>query len=653
MLGVCYYPEHWDESLWASDAKEMRALGLDYVRIAEFAWSKLEPAPGQFQFAWLDKAIETLAAAGLKVVMCTPTATPPKWLIDAYPSILAVDIKTGQTRGFGSRRHYDFSSQDYFREAMRISEVLAKRYGEHPAVVGWQTDNELACHDTTLSGSAAAKVAFQAWCRERYGNIDALNKAWGNIFWSMEYPSFESIEVPFYAVTETNPAHQLAFRRFSSDQVVRFHDAMVAIIRQHAPGRFVTHNFIPMADTQTDNYALAKPLDFASFDNYPLGRTDLFFANAPTDTFARYMRTGHPDFSSYYFDQTRGLCQKNFWIMEQQPGPVNWAVHNPRPLPGMIALWSMAAFAHGADTLCFFRWRQAGFAQEQMHAGLKRIDNSPAVAYHEAQQLAAHLALLQLGQGDAVPAPVAIVSTTVNQWVTEIERQGNSYQHQQVEFEYYHALRRLGVNVAFVSPEHSLEAYALVVVPTMPIVNDTFIQNCQKTQATIVFGPRSGAKTEEFQLAPDLGPGKLQALMPIKVLSVETLRGDIQEPLHYNGETFSSNRWCEEIALGHAESIATYHTGLPAVARAGRAIYIATLTDNAFLMKLFADVLQEKGVAVTLLPEDVRVAERGQYRFIFNYGSHACQLDSFADADFVIGAATLPAYSYAVVKTPA
>ncbi|MDZ7869247.1 MAG: beta-galactosidase [Rheinheimera sp.] len=157
--------------------------------------------------------------------------------------------------------------------------------------------------------------------------MDALNSAWGNVFWSMEYRHFGEIELPILAVTETNPAHQLAYRRFSSDQVVHFHDEMVRIIRAHAPGRFVTHNFIPMVDTQTDNYALAKPLDFASFDNYPLGRSDLFFAKRGAAMFKPYMRTGHPDFSSYYFDQTRGLTGKHFWIMEQQPGPVNWAKH--------------------------------------------------------------------------------------------------------------------------------------------------------------------------------------------------------------------------------------------------------------------------------------------------------------------------------------
>ena len=167
MLGVCYYPEHWPQDLWAADAARMVALGLTYVRIGEFAWSRIEPSPGLFDFGWMDRAIDTLGAAGLKVVIGTPTATPPKWLIDLHPDILPVDPATGRTRGFGSRRHYDFSSTVYRDHANRITTAIAERYGHHPAVVGWQTDNELCCHDTALSASPAARDAFRAWCAAR------------------------------------------------------------------------------------------------------------------------------------------------------------------------------------------------------------------------------------------------------------------------------------------------------------------------------------------------------------------------------------------------------------------------------------------------------------------------------------------------------
>ncbi|WOT05025.1 beta-galactosidase [Shewanella youngdeokensis] len=653
MLGVCYYPEHWPEKQWQQDAQEMRELGLKYVRIGEFAWSKIEPKAGKYDFAWLDKAIATLAAEGLQVVMCTPTATPPKWLIDQYPDILPVDINTGVTRGFGSRRHYDFSSPNYFTQAMRISKVLAKRYGNHPSICGWQTDNEIACHDTTHSGSLAAKHAFQLWCQQQYGSINTLNQAWGNIFWSMEYQDFSQIELPILAVTETNPAHQLAYRRFSSDQVVHFHDEMIKIIRQYAPNRFVTHNFIPLVDTQTDNFALAKNLDFVSYDNYPLGRSDMFFKHMPAEQYKPYMRTGHPDFSSYSFDQSRGVSQGNFWVMEQQPGPVNWAHHNPRPEKGMVRLWSWQAFAHGADCVCYFRWRQVPFAQEQMHAGIKRNDNSKAAAWHEVSQMRDELTQVQLPLEQPVQAKVAIVTGAHSQWVTEIERQGDSYNHQRVEFAYYSALRQLGVAVDFISVDHDLSLYQLIVAPCLPVVSAEFVAKCQQATAHLVFGPRSGAKTPELSLVDNLGPGLLQQLIPIKVLSTETIRPDCSEVMTYQTQQFSSQCWREEIELGAGvTTVAQYHDLLPAVARYNNTSYIASLTCDEFLISYFSSLCAEQGINTITLPKDVRLVQRGQYAFVFNYAGKANSIPATLSGEFVLGSATLAPYDVAIIKLP-
>lgn len=650
MLGVCYYPEHWSESMWEKDAQEMQSLGLTYVRIGEFAWSRIEPTQGEFHFDWLDRAIDTLAAQGLKVIMCTPTATPPKWLIDLYPSILPVDINTGTTRGFGSRRHYDFSSPDYLRESLRISEILAKRYGNHPAIVGWQTDNEIACHDTTHSGSAHAKKAFQHWCSMRYKDINSLNKAWGTIFWSMEYTNFSQIELPILAVTETNPSHQLAYRRFSSDQVINFHDLMIDVIRAHAPNRFITHNFIPMVDTQTDNFALAKKLDFVSYDNYPLGRSDLFFANASAEQFKPYMRTGHPDFSSYSFDHSRGISNKNFWIMEQQPGPVNWAHHNPRPEKGMVRLWSWQAFAHGADCVCYFRWRQAPFAQEQMHAGVKRNDNSKAQAWFEIEQMRDELAKTGITFGDTITPQVAMVMSTENQWVTEIERQGDSYVHQQVEFAYYSALRQLGIDVDFVSVESDLSPYQLVVAPCLPIVPEHFIQACKNSNARVIFGPRSGGKTNEFHLAPNLPPGVIQQLLPAKILSTETLRPDCAEILNYQGKSYQSTMWREELAPeSTTQVIATYHDDSPAIVAKDDIYYVGSLTCDEFLKAFFKSMVTDLNIEHIELPKDVRLARRGQHHYYFNYSGTKALLPT-SPAQYVLGSAEIEPYGVAITK---
>lgn len=628
MFGICYYPEHWPQERWPEDARMMAELGLTYVRIAEFAWSRLEPQEGELCFDWLDQAIDVLNGEGLKVILGTPTATPPKWLIDKWPEVLPVDPGTGRARGFGSRRHYDFSSEIYLRESLRITEAMAKRYGVHQGVAGWQTDNELCCHETAVSASQNALQAFRDWCRHRYQSIEVLNQSWGNVFWSMEYLDFSEIDLPFGAVTEVNPAHSLAYKRFSSDQVVRYQDEMVKVIRQHAPGKFVTHNFIPMNETAVDNFALAKPLDFASYDNYPLGRTDEHFGHLSAEEFRPYMRTGHPDYATYFHDQTRGLLNRDFWIMEQQPGPVNWAPNNPRPAPGMIRFWALEAFAHGASCVCYFRWRQAPFAQEQMHAGLLRVDHSKTEAFHQAQQVRDEIEQLGLLDQGTEQARVAILTGAESLWVDDIERQGNSYHFNRVQLDYYRALRELGLNIDFISVDSDFSGYSIIVAPFLPVMDETFVDKCQQSQSLVVFGPRSGAKTQEFGIPETLAPGELQKILPLRVLSTETLRGDCPEPLYLGSKEYTSSIWREELDPGDAEVLAYYDTDHrePAVVRKDRFIYLGCLTDSDFLKDLFQTLCSEADLTTYHFGRDIRVRQRGNLIFAFNYGSQETEL---------------------------
>jgi beta-galactosidase len=654
VLGVCYYPEHWPRDLWPEDARRMAALGLHYVRIGEFAWSRLEPDPGRYDFTWFDAAIDTLAAAGLKVVIGTPTATPPKWLIDAHPEILPVDPATGRTRGFGSRRHYDFSSDIYRDACVRIVTALAERYGEHPGVAGWQTDNELCCHKTALSASPVARDAFRLWCRDRYGDVDALNRAWGNVFWSMEYRSFDEIELPVGAVTETSPAHRLAWYRFSSDEVARFHDAQVAVLRRLSPGRFVTHNFIPMNETGVDNHRLARDLDFASYDNYPLGRTDLRMADAPPSDFKRFMRTGHPDYSAFYFDQTRGLAPGAFWIMEQQPGPVNWATHNPAPAPGMVRLWTLEAFAHGAGVVSYFRWRQAPLAQEQMHAGLLRPDSSEAAAWPEIEAVVRDLALLDLDAVPATRARVALVVDVEAQWLGEIEQQGRSYDYTQILLQQYAALRGLGVDVDFIAPGGDPAGYALIVVPALAMPRPGMAERLASGGAIVLFGPRSGAKTPELTIPEGLPPGPLRDLLPMRVLSVETVRPGCEDSFEWNGRAYPTGIWREAIAPGDGvETLARYDDGGAALLRNGRVLYLATLSDAAFATDLLEALCAEAGVATQRLPADLRLRRRGDLVFALNYGAAPVAAPAPDSAHFLIGDRRIGARDVAIWREQA
>ncbi len=652
MLGVCYYPEHWPEAIWAEDAQRMRALGLSTVRIGEFAWSRLEPVPGNYDFAWFDRAIDILGEAGLRVVIGTPTATPPKWLVDRDPAMLPVDPRTGRVRGFGSRRHYDFSSEAYRLEAVRITTALARRYGTNRHVAGWQTDNELCCHDTAPSGSDAARDAFRRWCAARYTTIETLNAAWGNVFWSMEYRDFDEIELPILTVTETSPAHRLAWRRFSSDQVIAWHQAMVDAIRAHAKNQWITHNFIPIAQTGIDAHALAKSLDFASFDNYPLGFTDQVLAQAPADQLRPFMRTGLPDLTGLMLDQTRGLSAAPFWLMEQQPGPVNWAPHNPIPAPGMVRLWTLQAFAHGAACVSYFRWRQVPFAQEQMHAGLIRPDSEPAEAWGEIALLSSDLAALGPLDAPRARADVALIIDVEARYASDIQRHGAGYDYDRQVLRFYSALRGLGLDVDCVPPGTDLAGYKLVVAPMLAMPDAAAIGALEASTATLVFGPRSGAKTREFSLPDGLAPGALRPLLPLRVRAVETLRPDCSEPLIAGNRPFECSAWREAIdVLAGGEVIAHYAEGEPAVVRAGRAIYIGCVTDDAYLDHLFGALAAERGLATTDLPRTLRTARRGGFKFAFNYAADAAPAPAPDDAAFVIGGAMIPPYGVSVWRT--
>jgi beta-galactosidase len=647
-LGVCYYPEHWPEHQWAGDARRMAELGIRMVRIAEFAWSRLEPRPGRFDWGWLDRAVETLHAAGLRIVMGTPTATPPKWLVDRHPDMLAVDAQ-GRPRRFGSRRHYDFSSDAYLEEAQRIVRLVAERYGRHPGLVAWQTDNEYGCHDTVLSYSAHAVRRFRLWLARRYGSIEALNVAWGNVFWSHEFGSFDEIDAPNLTVTEANPAHRLDFRRFASDEVVRFNRAQVEILRRLSPGRPIGHNFM-LLFTEFDHRAVAADLDFIGWDSYPLGALENFWFDE--DTKRRWLRTGHPDFAAFHHDLYRGMSRAPFWVMEQQPGPVNWARWNPAPAPGMVRLWTWEAFAHGADVVSYFRWRQAPFGQEQMHAGLNTPDDRLDQGGHEAAQVAQELA--RVPEVPTARAPVALVFDYEAVWTIEVQPQGADFSALRYAFETYSALRSLGLDVDIVPASASLAGYAMVVVPCLPVVPDALVRELASSPAQVVLGPRCGAKRDPLTIAEGLPPGPLRALMPVRVWRVESLRPGIEDTVTMGAHHGRCLRWREHLELGDdALAEASFADGSAAlVVAGGRVRYLAGWFDHATQRNLLAQAAGAAGLAPVELPEGLRLRRRGELAFFLNYGERPVTLDTDATG-WLVGERVVPPYGVFVARQPA
>ena len=626
-LGTCYYPEHWPEEWWADDAKRMADMGLSRVRIAEFAWSRIEPEPGQFDWGWLDRAVETLGAAGLGIIMSTPTATPPKWLVDQMPDMIAVD-EGGHPRRFGSRRHYCFSHAGYRDESARITKAVTDRYGAHPAVIAWQTDNEYGCHDSVLSYSKAAEAGFRLWLSDQYSSIEALNTAWGNVFWSQEYRNFGEVDLPNLTVTEANPAHWLDFRRYSSDQVVAFNRAQVDIIRAASAGRDVVHNYMGFF-TEFDHHDVSRDLDVATWDSYPLGFLEQFWFSEEQKT--RYAHTGHPDIAAFHHDLYRGMTNGRWWVMEQQPGPVNWARHNPAPLDGMVRLWTIEAMAHGAELVSYFRWRQFPKAQEQMHAGLLRPDRVDAQGAHEARLAAADIAAI--GSAGAPQKSVAILFSYDSDWVTKIQPQGRDFSALRQTFEFYSELRALHINsIDIVAADAPLEGYDLIVIPCLPILPDGLVERLKASKAAIIIGPRTGSKTRDFGVPDQLPPGELQGLIDVKVIRAQSLRAGLAD-----------YRW-----LDHVETSLTdvEMSGAEIVSASdGRTTYLAAWPLAGALKKLMTK-LSFTG-AEDVDPE-IRVRRAGDHLFVFNYGNTASEWRPGGDARLIIGEAVIPPASFAV-----
>lgn len=611
-LGVCYYPEHWPEEQWAEDAARMVAAGLTWVRIGEFAWQRMEPARGTFTWDWLDRAVETLGTAGLRIIMGTPTATPPRWVIEEMPGMLPVDVD-GRVRKFGSRRHYDFSHLGYRAECRRIVREMGQRYGKNRYIAAWQIDNEYDCHDTTLSYSDAAKSGFQDWCAQRYQSTDALNRAWGNVFWSMDYDRFDQIELPNLTVTEPNPAHVLAFRRYSSDQVVAFNRVQTEELRKHTNVPLV-HNYMGRITT-FDHWDVGADLDIASWDSYPIGFLSDRIEGTPKEK-QKFLRQGHPDNQAFHHDLYRAVGKGRMWVMEQQPGPVNWAPYNPAPLPGMARLWAWEAFAHGAETVCYFRWRQAPFAQEQMHAGLLRPDSEDAPALDECQQVASEIA--ELSDVDLGAAPIALIFDYESAWGWDTQPQGADFDMFRLAFAAYRALRRAGLSVDILPPDATdLSAYKLVLAPGLMTLSDNLRTALDTYKGIALIGPRTDTKTSELSIPTPMGPNLPDT--DVTAALTESIPPTDKIKLQGGGRFL---HWFE-----HLEGTATVHlttkAGQPAIMGGDNLRYLAGWPDDATFDQIIGNLCDGAGITTYDLPDGLRIRDTNTHRFVFNYAPKA------------------------------
>jgi len=610
VLGTCYYPEHWPEHTWQEDAKRMSELGLSLVRIGEFAWSRLEPTPGDYQWAWLDRAIDALGGFGLRVILGTPSATPPRWMLDQYPDMLAVD-EHNRPRKFGSRRHYCFSHQGYRSTAAKMAGLIAKRYADHPHVHSWQLDNEYGCHDTVISYSESAREAFRAWLQDQYNTVAALNEAWGNVFWSMEYQSFDDIDLPNLTVTEPNPLHTLDFRRFCSDQVVAFNQQQVEAVRKYSDKPLI-HNYMGRI-TEFDHYKVGDDLDIASWDSYPLGFL-IDRSGASQEWQQRFERQGDPDLQALHHDLYRQVGRGRWWVMEQQPGPVNWAPYNPAPLPGMVRLWTWEAIAHEAEAVCYFRWRQAPFAQEQMHAGLLRPDSQTSAAYPEVEQVWQEIQAL--GDIEVEQAEVALMFDYESCWAWETQPQGQGFDAFAIVFEFYRGLRRLGLTVDIIRPDvPNLDNYKLVLIPGLFNLTPAIRQAINLFDGLCLLGPRTGSRDHHFRIPNPLPPA-LEGL-DCTVDYVETFPVRSSRALTNGGAVHT---WFEALQTC-ADVIETLEDGSPVLVAEGNKHYLGAWPDAVGLDRILQALATKAGLTIERMPEGVRKRETASHEFVFNHNA--------------------------------
>ncbi len=644
MLGVDYYPEHWPERRWATDAAMMREAGLEVVRLAEFAWSRIEPQEGAFTWAWLDRAIELLTAEGLSIVLCTPTAAPPAWLTRRYPDILPLDME-GRRRSFGGRRHYCANSPDYREQTWRVVAAMATRYGHHEHVIGWQIDNEFGGGRTARCTCHNCVAAFQRWLRERYGSLQALNEAWGTVFWSQEYTAWSQIGAPPPPDEKPNPSHALDYRRFSSDAWIDYQQLQIDVLRGRiAEAQFVTTNLMGLF-SDLDYHKLSAPLDFITWDNYPTGHTDrlseLLYPIASTSDGRHAYDVGDPMVVGMAHDLMRGLKDAPFWIMEQQPGPINWAVHNPTPQPGVVRLWTWDAVAHGADAVVYFRWRACLHAQEQYHSGLLRHDGEPAQGLQDVRTVRDERALMDVVRGGSVPAEVALLHSYEDLWALELQPHNADFGYLRHTFTYYRTLQRQGVPVDLVPPMRDLRRYKLVIAPTLFLVDEALAEHLLdyvERGGHLLLSVRSGFKTTSNRVVDVPLPGLLTDLVGATVEAWHSLPPDVTYALWMSESSrasFEVRLWAEALEPTTAQVMARFVDGpldgRPAatlnVVGDGGVIYCGAWADDQLADALLARLLPRAGVGpLASAPDGVKVmsrtADKSEVIFLLNFTAH-------------------------------
>ncbi|MBN2387741.1 MAG: beta-galactosidase [Anaerolineales bacterium] len=526
-LGAAWYPEHWPTDRWPEDIHLMKAAGLTVVRMAEFAWSRLEPAEGKFDFAWLEQAIAGLAEHGIASVLGTPTAAPPAWLVQDNPASLAMG-SDGRRIQFGNRCHYCVNAGEFHTASKRIVQAMARKFGPNPHVIGWQLDNEYSrvCYCDTC------QAEFHKFLETRYGTLENLNARWTTAYWSQTYSTWDQIPLP---VGAHNPGLMLEFKRFVGASYLRYQKLQLDVLRPHLKASdWVTHNFMGWFGG-FDHYLLSADLDLASWD--------------------WYIGTGHHDHltTGAIHDLTRGFKRRNFWLMETQPGNVNWSPVNNSLNKGEARAMAWHAVAHGAEAVLYWQWRSALGGQEQYHGTLIDQSGQPRPFYDEVRQLGAEFSVVSdLLAGSEVLAEVALLNDYPSRWSIEAQKHHQDFDYVAHLTHYYRPLatRNVAVDILPADTILSGQRYRIVFAPALLILDEARAGNLieyVKSGGTLVLTIRTGVKDKYNALLPSRPPGPLAGVAGAEVEEYYAL----ERPVPVHGDWFAgvSRQWAERLGV--------------------------------------------------------------------------------------------------------
>lgn len=645
LTGAYYYPEHWDESQWERDLKQMHELGFEFTHFAEFAWAQLEPQEGVYDFSWLDRAVALAAKYDLKVVMCTSTATPPVWLSRKYPEIL-LKSEDGTVQDHGARQHASFASPVYRKLAYRMIEELARHYGNDSRIIGWQLDNEPAVQ---FDYNQAAEEAFREFLKEKYHhNIQELNAAWGTAFWSEVYSRFEEITLPKTAQMFMNHHQILDYRRFAAKQTNDFLNEQCRLIKKYAKNQWVTTNYIP--DYDKGHIGGSKDLDFVSYtrymvygDNEGIGR--------------RGYRVGNPlriAMANDFFRPVNGT----YGVMELQPGQVNWGSINPQPLPGAVRLWLWSVFAGGSDFICTYRYRQPLYGTEQYHYGIVGTDGVTVTpGGREYEQFMKEIRSLRKDYRPKEDKPetylkrkTAILWNPENYWSIDRQKQNatwNTFAHVD---KYYRTLKSYAAPVDFISEEKDFSQYPVMIVPAYQLADKELVARWKKyveEGGNLVLTCRTAQK-DRFGRLPEAPFGSM----------IDELTGNhiefydlllFQDPgqVKMDGKVYTWNTWGEILQPGASNEVwATYtnefYEGKPAVTfrklGKGSVTYIGVDSSDGALERQVLDKLYSRlQIEVMNLPYGVTMEYRNGLGIVLNYSDQPYQFALPQGAKVLIG----------------